>query len=307
MHEVGVMRQIQKFASGDRMARLSRVLLTIEVIVCFAPLLLMLVVGALLIPMQVLGISDEPLIWQGPATLIGSVVCGVIGLFTLIFVLANLFLGRSSIDKPALICTGVALGALPIVPIAVFGDSLPWRLFGVLPLAATAHILFLGRRMIFPSWRDGLRSVAIATTVAPLSLLPLVFNPFGTTRDTLRDRKALWEEAAPSRYEFTVQLSGWLEPEALHPKRVVVENGDVVSASYEWNFSDHSAGDPAPVENLWTMDRAFAELLAAKERGWSVSTRFDERWGFAERAFVDTDEPTSGWDLEIRDFRVIRE
>jgi hypothetical protein len=289
------------------MARLSRVLLTVEVIVCFAPMLLLLVVGALLIPMQIVGIGYEPLIWRGPATLIGSVVCGVIGLWALLLVLSNLFLGRNSINRPGFICTGIAVGALPIVPIALFGDSSPWRFVGALPLAATAHILFLGRRMIFPSWRDGVRSVAVATTVALLLLLPLALNPFGTRGNTLRDQKTLWENAAPSRYEFTVQLSGWLEPEALHSKRVVVENGDVISASYLWNFSDHSAGDPAPVEDLWTIDRAFDELLAAKERGWSVSTRFDERWGFVERAFVDTDEAASGWDLEIRDFRVIPE
>jgi hypothetical protein len=254
--------------------------------------------------MQIYAISDETLIWQGPATLVGSVVCGAIGLFTLVFVVAKLFLGHNSIARPALICTGVALGTLPIAPIALYGDSLAWKLVGALPLAVSAHILFLSRKMLFLSWRDGLRSTAVAAAVALTPLFVLALDPLATADRTLKEQSILWREAAPQRYEFTVQVNGWQEPEALSPKRITVESGNVISAVYAWNSPRHNAGDPAPVEDLWTIDRAFSELVAAKERGWDVSARFNERWHFVERAFVEPDEPASGWDLEIREFMV---
>jgi hypothetical protein len=58
---------------------------------------------------------------------------------------------------------------------------------------------------------------------------------------------------------------------------------------------------------LRTINRAITELLTAKERCWSVSARFDEHWGFVERAFVEGNESASGWDLKIREFRVTPE
>jgi hypothetical protein len=48
-------------------------------------------------------------------------------------------------------------------------------------------------------------------------------------------------------------------------------------------------------------------LLTAHEQGWSISARFNERWGFVEQVFVDADTWKSGWNGEIRDFRVISE
>ena len=284
--------------------RSTKLLLTIEVVVCFAPLLILLWLAAVLMPIQISAIDEEPLLWQGPAVVIGSVACGAIGLFTLIFVMGKLFVAHSSISKPALVWSGVALGALPVIPIAVSGDSLG-KLVGILPLAVSAHILWLGRCMLFPSWREGLRSIGIAAVIPLILLSIFMIDPFRTPRGTLEEQRAFWEEAAPERYEFTVQLSGWIEPEAMSPKRITVENGEVIAAVYIWNSSRHKPGDPAPVDNLWTMERAFTELLAASERGWSVSARFDERWGFVERAFVDTNESRSGWDLEVRDFRQV--
>ena len=283
--------------------RSTKLLLTTEVIVCFAPLLVLLWLAGLLLPIQISALDEEPLLWQGPAVVIGSVACGAIGLVTLLYVMGKLFVAHSSIRTPALICSGVALGILPVVPIAVFGDSFG-KLVGVLPLAVSAHILWLGRRMLFPSWREGLRCIAVASVVPLILLSALIINPFETTRRTLEGQKAFWEEVAPDRYEFTVQLSGWVDREALSPKRITVENGEVVAAVYVWDSHRHKSGAPAPVDNLWTIERAFSELLAASDRGWNVSARFDERWGFVERAFVDTSESRSAWDLEIRDFRV---
>ena len=281
----------------------TKVLLCIEVVVCFAPVVLLLLMGLLLIPIQFLALNDEPLLWRGPAALLGSVVCGGVGLTTLLFVLGKLLLGSAQIRSPWVICTGVALGALPIVPMVASGYGW-WWIVGVLPLAASAHILFLARRMLFPSWRDALRTLTVATTVLLLLLAVSTLDPFRASDGAIRDQSARWDRSAPERYEFTVQLSGWLRPEDLIPKRISVENGEVISASYAWDAVGHKAGDPAPLENLWTIERAFTELTAAEEQGATVSARFDLRWGFAERAFVETDEAGSAWDLEITDFKV---
>jgi hypothetical protein len=282
----------------------TKVLLSIEVVVCFAPVLLLLLLGVLLVPFQLFAVNHEPLIWRGPATVIASVACGGIGLLTLLFVLGKLFFGRKPVESPTLVCTGVALGALPIIPMAMFGDPWGWKLVGALPLAASAHILFLARGMLFSSWRHASRSVAVATVVVLLLRAMSTLDPFHASDSAIREQRARWEEAAPGRYEFTVQLSGWLAPEDLNPKRITVENGEVISASYAWEAPGHKAGDPAPMENLWTIERAFAQLLAAEEQGASVSARFDLRWGFVERAFVEAEEARSGWELEITDFEV---
>lgn len=285
---------------------IAKVLLCIEVVVCFAPVVLLLLTGLLLIPIQFVALSHEPLLWRGPAALLASVVCGGIGLTTLLFVLGKLLLGSERIRTPWVICTGVVLGALPIVPMAASTYGW-WWIVGVLPLAASAHILFLARGMLFPSWRDASRTVVVATTALLLLLAVSTLDPFRASDGAIREQSARWDRSAPERYEFTVQLSGWLKPEDLIPKRISVENGEVVSASYAWNGVGHKAGDPAPLEDVWTIERAFAQLLAAEEQGADVSARFDLRWGFAERAFVETDGARSDWDLEITDFEVVRE
>jgi hypothetical protein len=281
-----------------------KVLLGIEVVVCFAPMLVILLMGLLLIPIQFVALNHEPLLWRGPAMLVTSVACGAIGLVTLFFMLGKLFFGSAPIRTPWLICIGVALGALPILPMAVFGDTWLWKLFGILPLAVSAHILYHARRMLFPSVRDALRSVGVAASVMLLLFAISTLDPFRVSGNAIREQQARWEEAAPARYEYTIQLSGWLGPEDLTTKRVSVENGNVVSVRYAWNAVGHKAGDPAPTKDLWTIERVFARLSAAEEQGANVSARFDLRWGFAERAFVETDGARADWDVEITDFEV---
>jgi hypothetical protein len=281
----------------------TKLLLAIEVVACFAPSLLLLLVGALLVPLQIGGILEEPLIWQGPASLIGSVICGVAGLFALGFVMSKLLGSAGSIGRPALICAGVTLGILPIAPYALFGDHWAWRIVGIAPIAVSAHLLFLSRRLLFPSWREVRRSTIVASAIAITIPAALILNPFATWRSTVRDQRLRWEKAAPDRYEYTVVLSGWLGPEEFNPTRITVESGAVVSASYVWDVPGHKAGDPAPVEGLWTMERVFTEIAAAQDRGWTVSARFNERWGFVERAFTDSHESSSGWDVEVKNFR----
>jgi hypothetical protein len=172
--------------------------------------------------------------------------------------------------------------------------------------------LFLARRMLFSSWRDATKKAVLAIAVVlPLATIPML-DPARTSVSTLRQQRELWKRAAPERYAYTVQLSGyptgWRKPaKVLTPMRMTVEHGQVTSAIYLWDGgSHHKAGDTAPKDSLWTIERAFGELLAAGDEGWIVHTRFNETWGFVENAYVKPrdEEPLSGWGLEVRDFQV---
>jgi hypothetical protein len=137
-----------------------RVLLVIEVLVCFAPITLLWLTGAVLSSFVLLPyLADSPVgpgFWEGPVLLLGFVVCGLFGLVTLLYVLGKLFGKRRPIARPALVLTGAALGVLPILPFAFIPEA--WeRIWVLMPIASTAHILYLSRRMLFPrSAREGL-------------------------------------------------------------------------------------------------------------------------------------------------------
>jgi hypothetical protein len=286
----------------------TKILLTIEVVVCFAPIVLLLVVGVALTPMQSPVAIAEPLDWRSAVSVIGQVACGLIGFATLIYVLGKLFSGHGSISRPTLVCIGAALGALALVPL-LLANSVGWKLVGLLPLAVAAHILFLARRMLFSSWRDGIRKAAVAAAVAlPLLVIPLL-DPSSGSGSTIREHQARWTQGDPERYEYTIQLSGYPSEwrtlaEVLTPKRIQVEHGNVTSARYLWDGGDHhKAGDPAPMEDLWTIDRVFTELLAVEERGGEVNATFNERWHFVEEARATMiDGSNTGWGVEVRDF-----
>jgi uncharacterized membrane protein YuzA (DUF378 family) len=87
---------------------------------------------------------------------LGFVGCGLLGLITLLYVLGKLFGKQRPIARPALVLTGAVLGVLPILPFALLPDA--WeKIWVLMPIASTAHILYLSRRMLFPrSAREGL-------------------------------------------------------------------------------------------------------------------------------------------------------
>ena len=283
-------------------------LLAIEIFVGFTPLVLLLLLGLAVAPVQVFVAVADTLHWQSAIELVGIVACGLIGMATLAYVLAKLFSGKGSISRPTLVCTGTAVGALPL-GMFVFSSAPGWPLVGLVPLAVSAHILFLARHMLFSSLRDGIMKAAVAMTVALSLFLLSTFDPSEASGSVLRERIAHWEERAPEHYVFTIQLSGYPDGvlksrDVLMPKRIVIQGGKAVSASYVWDDGQHKAGDPARMDNLWTIDSAFRELLAAEERGWSVKLKSNERWGFIEQAHAipNDDRPLAGWSLEVRDF-----
>ena len=120
--------------------------------------------------------------------------------------------------------------------------------------------------------------------------------------DEIERQRGIWLANAPSTYGYTIQISGWRSPrDLLHPKRVTV--GEVAtSATYVWDSAEHEAGETALTGTYWSMDDVFDELVEAKRRNANVRARFDEQRGFVERAYVEYDMESSGWDVEIREF-----
>jgi hypothetical protein len=137
-----------------------KVLLVLEVLVCFTPMTLLWLSGAMLSPFVVAPYFAEPVrvpgFWQGPALLLGFVVCGLCGLSTLLYVVGKLLTRRLPVAKPVLVLAGAALGVLPILPLVLIPET--WeKLWVLMPIASTAHILYLSRRMLFPrAAREGL-------------------------------------------------------------------------------------------------------------------------------------------------------
>ena len=77
-----------------------RWLLIIEILVSFLPCTLILIMGAAMLPMQVVWLFQESLHWEGSALVLISVPCGIVGLCTLLFVVSLLFAGSEKIENP---------------------------------------------------------------------------------------------------------------------------------------------------------------------------------------------------------------
>jgi hypothetical protein len=137
-----------------------KLLLVLEILVCFTPVTLVWLSGVALSPLVILPYLDGsvvlPAFWQGPAVVLGFVGCGLCGLVTLTYLLPRLLGKQRPVAHPALVLTGAGLGVLPVLPLILIPET--WdKVWVLLPVAATAHILYLSRRILFPrSARDGL-------------------------------------------------------------------------------------------------------------------------------------------------------
>ena len=120
--------------------------------------------------------------------------------------------------------------------------------------------------------------------------------------EEIEEHRSLWVAHEPRTYSYTIQVSGWRSPpDLLHPKRVTVSEGRA-SGEYAWQSAEHEAGETAVAGTYWSIAGVFNELVAAKRADAQVKVRFNERFGFVERAFVDYGTASSGWDVEIREF-----
>lgn len=140
----------------------------------------------------------------------------------------------------------------------------------------------------------------------PAIVLLLALTACDKSIDDIEEQRSIWRAAEPNAYSYTIQVSGWRSPtDLLHPKRVSVSEGGI-SASYAWQSREHDLGDTALRSTYWSVAETFDVLIEAKRRNAQVRARFNREFGFAERAFVEYGAPSSGWDVEIRDFEVAR-
>lgn len=141
----------------------ARALLILETLICFLPCSLVLLVGVIMFPNELLLLFQRPLDFQGPLRLVLSVVCGLIGLWTLYRVVSALLDGKQGIKHPAWTLSCLVLGSLPLTfEFATtlnydgeYGHRWPEFIAMIcLPLFATAHILYLSRHLFIAGFRN---------------------------------------------------------------------------------------------------------------------------------------------------------
>ena len=140
----------------------ARSLFILEILICFLPLSLLLLVGVVMFPGELMRLFQRPPEWNGSFGFVVSVMCGLIGLWTLYRVVSALLDGKQTIERPERALCGVALGALPLIiqlvsTLSFEGEGRTrWGEFIALvclPLLATTHVLYLGRHLFIASFR----------------------------------------------------------------------------------------------------------------------------------------------------------
>lgn len=292
--------------------------LIIELLVCFLPCTLMLLLGATILPLQVASMPWASLNWEGPVLVFFSVVCGTIGLVTLLFVVSLLFNGREKIERPVPVLGGVLAGAAPLLLQAVLGLSegaelLTFTATVWLPLLATAHILFLSRNLFIAGFRHGKRPLVsvgtwlTVTLVGSLAALLIVLRQ-GIDSTALEERRAYWMRHKPATYTYHSNVTGWFKPiGAAYPKQVWVAGSEVTAAKHTFEpFLLSSTTKPAPPEDgALTIDQIFDAMLDEKKRGARVHARFDPSTGAVLHVRVDHVAENADWDFEVREFRAL--
>lgn len=286
---------------------ISKTLLLSEVVVCFAPAALTLLIGTIAIPLQIAHLLKNPVLWADQLPIIGSVVGGIVGLATLIYVIHRLLRDDDQpIEQPVPVLAGIMMGVAALIP--WLGADGALRLIAVLPLACTAHVVFLSRRLLFPHLRQAAGQLVqrwLKPSLATVAAITLVaFATRGVWRLDLEEECAAWLSHRPEAYSFRLEFSGDVEPSQHHPRYITVQGDRVTSAryAYESSLRDPSARRP-PADDAKTMNTVFEELIQARSRGARVRALFDQRWGYVKRAYVDYEETGEGWDLSVEEFR----
>jgi hypothetical protein len=296
------------------MRGLARQLLAFEILICFLPNSLLLLVGMVLLPMQVRFRLQNSLYWEGSVLTIAMVACGIAGLCSLVSVVSALFAGRERIESPVPVLGGVVLGAAPLLCqfVLVLAEGVSWDglwfVLIVMPLVATAHILYLSRGMFIAGFSSGSRplvgpgSWTALGVIVCIAAIVLVLSQ-GSSYGELSERRAYWVLHRPAAYSYDWSCSGWLEPDRSLPRRVHVVGSELTAASYTFK---RGPGDtrqyPAPIEAAWTIDDIFNALIDEKKRGARISAEFDDATGAVLRARVESDRSDADWSVEIQRF-----
>jgi hypothetical protein len=129
-----------------------KTLLLLEVAVCFAPALLLFVLGLMMTPVQIwflftrIGNGGT----DGALMLICLVVGGLAGIIALTNVLLRILSPPSNFLGRGWTLLGAFAGGAALMPVAIGPvDSDWWRIVGWMPLLCTFHLIYLCRGFLF--------------------------------------------------------------------------------------------------------------------------------------------------------------
>lgn len=131
------------------MRHLLKALLLLEIVICFGSMLILLGAGLIVIPISILSLVEGEL---GGLPLLAMIIGGGLGMTSLIALTLKILDPNSSTLTPRKIQLFMACGVLSIVGFYFFvgrGDVGWQAVFFVLPLFASAHLLYLGRSYVF--------------------------------------------------------------------------------------------------------------------------------------------------------------
>jgi hypothetical protein len=127
-----------------------KILLLLEVAVCFAPALLVLMLGVMMTPVQVWYLFTGEAGMVSTLMFICLVVGGLAGNIALTNVLLRILSPPSHFLGRGWTLLGIFAGGAALLPLAVGDvDSNWWRIVGWMPLLCTLHLIYLCRGFLF--------------------------------------------------------------------------------------------------------------------------------------------------------------
>jgi hypothetical protein len=126
-------------------------LLLVEVGVCFLPVILQLMLGLLIAPMQIFFLATaESKAKLGALGFLALVATGICGLVALHSVLKWLVFQSPTTLKPKTVLCLMAIGVLPLIVFAPYATTNALGVVTViLPLVCSAHLAWLARDYLF--------------------------------------------------------------------------------------------------------------------------------------------------------------
>ena len=125
----------------------AKALVMVEVLICFGPVSVLLILGLLIV---LVSLVMDPSHAAGNLDGLAMVIGGILGLIGLGALLRTVFSGKPPRMSRRVILVFTALGMASLLPLVIGSvDILWWRLIGLLPMLAAAHLIYLARANLF--------------------------------------------------------------------------------------------------------------------------------------------------------------
>ena len=122
-----------------------KILLVVEVVVCFGPATFFAGLGLLVL----LDPSSFP---RNRTSLAVMVAAAIVGIVTLVYVMNALLRSREVLGYRGLALLGIAIGVAPLLYMTTqFGDGADLAIYALIlaPLACTVHVVYVARYLLF--------------------------------------------------------------------------------------------------------------------------------------------------------------